>query len=322
MTSHFLTILACSLVVGTISCDAEIIRTSWQGWEEAWIIRSKTAETVIVPEIGRIMQFGFRDKPGVFWNNRKLAGKSPDPLASEWQNFGGEKVWPAPQNCWPIFGIRDWPPPSGFDSTSSTILKTPDGTADTIKLLWPEDTQTGIRMTREISLADSSLTVTTHWDRLHPGPSPLAIWTVAQLRHPEECFIAKPSPGVLPPQLLKLSKDFPPSLRELPNSHSLTRDSKLAYKVGSSGNHLLWADAETLLHIHILTKSNAIQPDGGSRIQIYTNADDNPYIELETLGSLQIIPSGSRISETLTYSLLHRDPDIPLDQIVLKMFQP
>ena len=120
--------------------------------------------------------------------------------------------------------------------------------------------------------------------------------------------IAKPSFYHLPQDIILLSKALPPSLREHPASYSLTRDPKTAYKIGTAGTEMLWADDETICHIHIDAKPGAIQPDAGSRVQIYTNADEKPYVELETLGPLEIIPVATQISQTTTYTLLARNP--------------
>ena len=247
-------------------------------WQKT-ILRSETAEVTIVPGIGRIMQFGFIGKPGIFWNAPELVNKPAVPTRTGWQNFGGEKVSARPENDWQHYSLREgWLPPVGFDATPATLSET---TATSATMTWPRDERSGIHMTREISLLESTLTITTNWSRHAAGPSPLAIWTIAQLKDPDLCFLAKGKDGDLPPGLIQLSKTAPPSLRELPFAFSLTRDPATAYKVGSSASDMLWADSETICHIRISPSAGNIQPDAGSRIQIYTNPDAKPYVELE-----------------------------------------
>ncbi len=188
-------------------------------------------------------------------------------------------------------------------------------------MTWPRDGKTGIHMTRKISLEKSTLTITTSWSRFVQGPSPLAIWTIAQFRNPEQCFIGKPPERVLPQGIIQLSKSLPPSLRELSWSYTLTRDATTAYKVGTAGSDMAWADSETICHVRIAPSEGTIQPDAGSRVQIYTNADEKPYVELETLGSLATLPVGSHISETTTYSLYPRDPTKDLEGTVEMLFK-
>ncbi len=287
-------------------------------WEKT-ILRSESAEVTIVPAIGRIMQFGFIGEPGIFWNAPELLGKPADPARTEWQNFGGEKVWPAPEKDWAHFSSREtWLPPAGFDATPATLAETTETSAI---MTWPADLTVGILMKRRISLAGSSLKVTTIWSRVAHGPSPLAIWTIAQFKHPKKCFIGKAPERTLPRGIIQLSKTSAPSLREFPAAYSITRDPEVAYKIGTAGSDLIWADEETICHIRIAPSAGDIQPDAGSRVQIYTNPDNKPYVELETLGSLAVIPVGSTISETTTYTLHHREPTQPLESTVERLFK-
>ncbi len=302
------------LIATVIALTAALHAAEW----EKTILRTEKAEVTIVPEIGRIMQFGFIGKPGVFWNAPELLDKPTEPARTEWQNFGGEKVWPAPENDWKHFSSRErWLPPAGFDATPTTLS---DTSATSTTITWPDDEKSGIRMSRKLSLTDSTLTVTTTWKRLKAGPSPLAIWTIAQFKHPEECFIEKAPDGLLPPGIIQLSKSLPPSLRELSRSYALTRDAKSAFKVGTAGSNMAWADSETICHVRIAPSKGTIQPDAGSRVQIYTNADEKPYVELETLGSLATIPIGSEVSETTTYTLHPRDPAKDLEATIETLF--
>ena len=287
-------------------------------WKKT-ILRSETAEVTIVPEIGRIMQFGFIGKPGVFWNAPELLNKPADPARTTWQNFGGEKVWTAPEKDWTHFSSREgWLPPAGLDATPAALT---DTTETSTTMTWPRDGMTGIHMTRKISLKKSTLTITTSWSRFAAGPSPLAIWTIAQLNHPELCFIEKTPVEKLPQGFIQFGAAAPPSLRELPTSYSLARDSNKAYKIGTGGSNLLWADPETICHIRIAPSAGEIQPDAGSRVQIYTNADEKPYVELETLGSLDALPVGKEITETTTYSLYPREPSQKLENTAEKIFK-
>ena len=94
-----------------------IVRTNYHGWPDSIVLGNQLVEVVIVPAIGRVMQFRWKgDKDGPFWENPAFEGKSPDPKSSEWGNFGGDKTWPAPQADWPKVTPRTWPPPPAFDS--------------------------------------------------------------------------------------------------------------------------------------------------------------------------------------------------------------
>src|SRR5215831_6087666 len=81
-----------------------------RGWD-ALVVRGRAAEAVIVPAIGRIMQFGpvgAAGGPGPFWSHPGFGpGLAPDEQG--WVNHGGDKAWPAPQSDWPRVIGRPWP---------------------------------------------------------------------------------------------------------------------------------------------------------------------------------------------------------------------
>jgi len=94
-----------------------LIRTNYHGWTNSILVSNGRVEAVIVPAVGRVMQFRFAGtEDGPFWENRALDGKAPDPQSKEWSNFGGDKAWPAPQADWSRITPRAWPPPVAFDS--------------------------------------------------------------------------------------------------------------------------------------------------------------------------------------------------------------
>src|SRR3954471_18561103 len=87
------------LTAASLGAQVRVEKTTWHGWSDAVILRNPVAAVVIVPSIGRIMQFSFLDKAGQptegpLWNNRALDGKSVEPSSQQWGNFGGDKSWP------------------------------------------------------------------------------------------------------------------------------------------------------------------------------------------------------------------------------------
>src|SRR6266536_3501346 len=78
-----------------------IIHTNYHGWSNSILVSNGRVEAMIVPAIGRVMQFRFAgEEDGPFWENRVLDGRKPEPESKEWGNFGGDKTWPAPQADW------------------------------------------------------------------------------------------------------------------------------------------------------------------------------------------------------------------------------
>ena len=77
-------------------------------------------------------------------------------------------------------------------------------------------------------------------------------------------------------------------------------------KTGTDGDTMVWAGERALLRIDIPRQANATYPDDGRSLQIYTNADPVPYVELETIAPLHTLQVNDRASATNTYRLAHR----------------
>jgi len=88
------------------SAQVDVVQ-DYNGWGwEAIVLANGVVTLAIVPEIGgRVMQYDLGDHPSMFVNASEV-GKRYEPSSSApWHNFGGYKVWPAPQDNW------GWPPP-------------------------------------------------------------------------------------------------------------------------------------------------------------------------------------------------------------------
>jgi len=159
--------------------------SSYRGWKSLELSNG-LVELQVVPEIGgRVIQL----KLGGFeylWVNEQLAGKDPPPggLGPEgaWLNYGGEKLWPAPQG-WS--GDDQWPGPpdpvlDGGRHTGEVLA--PRGNPVSVRLTSPQDPRTGIQFSRVIQLFAG-------WSRVHveatmtnvdTRPRRWGIWSVVQ----------------------------------------------------------------------------------------------------------------------------------------------
>ena len=108
-------------------------------------------ELQIVPEIGgRIIQFTLAGKE-FLWVNPRLAGKMPPSGGLDadggWLNFGGDKLWPAPQG-WD--NDRQWPgpPDAVLDGQPYRAESLAGGAA--ARLTSRDDPRSGIRFSRTL----------------------------------------------------------------------------------------------------------------------------------------------------------------------------
>jgi hypothetical protein len=302
---------------------AQVSRTAYHGWPDAIVLRSKQAEVIIVPEIGRIMSFrllgGSTDGENPIWNNRELEGHAPDQASEAWLNFGGEKTWPAPQDGWAEKAGRAWPPPPEFDA-ASVALELP-GTAglggNQLALVFPAGRSYGIRVRRVLTLAsdEPNLTVDTTFEKIHGAPVSVSVWVVAQLNDPDRVYARIPFHSRLKSAFVNLGQTPLFELKRQAHLVSIRRDPGKPTKIGSEGDSLLWTGAAkggkvlTLrIDTHPLAQIGPTRsdewPDHGSRVEIYTNPGDaQKYVELETLGPLTKISAGQSIGQRNVYTL-------------------
>ena len=290
------------------SGSVHIALTNYHGWNESIVMANGQAEVIIVPAVGRVMQFKFAGEEGPFWENRELDGKPPDPLAKEWGNFGGDKTWPSPQSEWPQYTGRGWPPPPAFDSMPvRTELK-----KNTVRLISAVDPQYGIRTVRDIELDPKLpvLTIVTTYEKVEGPARKAGIWVITQLKNPACVYVPLPRPSLYRNGYNKQSDDLPAQLQVVPGWLSLKRDSKKSTKIGMDAGTMLWVGEKSMVRIDSPRQPGAEYPDQGSSAEIYTNPDPLPYVELETLGPLFNLEVGSKITQSNNYTLIRRsDPD-------------
>ncbi len=131
------------------------------------------SQAVIVPAFARLASFSRPGGPNLLFENL-LAERC---LAS-WYNPGGDRAWPWPQSSWRTVAGRGWPPPLGCDGPLSA--ETTSAGVVVLRGLIPAY---GLRLTREFSLVDGALHVTSRLERLPGGndPGAVAVWQITQV---------------------------------------------------------------------------------------------------------------------------------------------
>ena len=133
--------------------DCRVEAVDYKGWH-AQQLSNRWVQLIVVPQNGgRLMQVIFSGHPYLFVNP-KFAGQYLPPSATQWFNYGGDKLWLLPE------GTKDeqhWVGNSDIlDDGPFTFRKLSEGQRCEIELTGPSDPQTGIQFTRTIHLdADS-----------------------------------------------------------------------------------------------------------------------------------------------------------------------
>ncbi|HTN55554.1 MAG TPA: hypothetical protein VLZ82_05165 [Microbacterium sp.] len=149
-------------------------------------LRAEGVRAVIVPELGGRMlslRFGGRE---VLWHDPELLDdelQSRHPIErpalgagfGSWQNWGGDKTWPAPQG-WDGPG---WPgPPDGvLDSGPYRVV---DSGRDFVRLCSGTEPRTGLRIERELRAVPGAIIVRSTLTNVSGPAARWAVWEVAQ----------------------------------------------------------------------------------------------------------------------------------------------
>ena len=160
--------------------------SSYRGWKSRQLSNG-LIELQVVPEIGgRIIQFGLGKKE-FLWVNPKLAGKLPTPsgLAADgsWLNYGGDKLWPAPQG-WDNDQQWPGPPDAVLDGQPYEAEKVQSGAGEAaLRLTSRKDLRSGVQFSREIRIFDGSTHVSFEatMKNIDIKPRRWGIWAHTQL---------------------------------------------------------------------------------------------------------------------------------------------
>jgi hypothetical protein len=283
---------------------------NYNGWRNSFILNNGVAEVIVVPSIGRIMQFRLVGEEGVIWENQAMIGRKVNPKLQDWSNFGGDKSWPAPQSDWPKITPRAWPPPVAFDSLPLDAAEK----EGILELTSPVDPHYGIRVIRRIQLSPDNpvMTITTRFEKIAGKPVKTSIWIITQCKDPVGVYVPLPAKSIFAEGYSRQSEGLPSNLKVSNRMFSLTRGSETNEKIGSDSGTLVWVGARQVLRINSPRIPNQEYPDKGSSAEVYTNADPLKYVELELLGPLKWLKPGDHMEQTSTYTLRRRGSKDPL----------
>jgi len=290
---------------------------AYRGWSKAYRISNGVADVVIVPSIGRIMSYSLTGHPETdpIWNNPDELAKSPS--TKDWVNFGGDKVWPNPQNDWEKHGKLkgNWPPDTAFDSGPSKVTLIPMG----VRLTNPLSSNFNLQLTRDIVLrpGQSNVTITDTFrrpksDPTHEARIPLGLWNVTQTRSDGTIYLplGRKKPGYI--SLMDSGPNVRSNWIPVNGVLTVTAPSDTNTKVGTV-NEKGWMASLYAGNI-VFAEHFTYEPDGkyldrGANAEVYTNPKPG-YIEVETLGPCSIIAPGHSLIRTIIWTL-QRLPKTP-----------
>jgi hypothetical protein len=173
--SSYLLALSIYLALGSqLQASVRIEKIDYKGWQDARKISNSEIELIIVPQIGRIMSFSRVGKENILWENPKEFGKVYPPTRRQWINYGGYKLWLAPQS------ELGWPPDPYIDRGRYAFDISDDGTILLRGQLHPSKK---IRLCIEIKLAAnrSELVLTHRLENHSEQTMAVSFWGVSQV---------------------------------------------------------------------------------------------------------------------------------------------
>ncbi len=164
---------------------------NFRGWTNAHHLQNDTVEVTAVPEIGgRVMHYGFVGGSNIVREVPSMFGVI-QPLSPNWQyvNYGGCKLWAAPQSAFP----GNWPPNAYWENGRNRA--TAFGPLR-MQLSGPREPGSLMQFTRSISLAPTGSVVTLDhlMENVSPGALTRSIWAVNQ--QPRPSLLIAPRPPV------------------------------------------------------------------------------------------------------------------------------
>ncbi len=157
-----------------------------QTWNSVYL-QNDCIRLQVVPECGgRVMQYSLGEHD-FFWNNDTLINVKPPATGlgpdGQWLNYGGEKLWPAPQG-WDSEQQWPGPPDAVLDGGPHSLEPVDDtGALKAVRLTSPEDMRSGIQFSRIIRCFahTSRISIAATMKNVKAEPIRWGIWSHVQL---------------------------------------------------------------------------------------------------------------------------------------------
>jgi hypothetical protein len=273
-------------------------------WDTTIVMQNGLITMATVPAIGaRVMRYDLGSIPSLMVNS-SLFGKKPTPSSGGYNNFGGYKTWPSPQNRWP----GSWPPPPTLDYGAYTILETSQ-TNDSVSLtvLSPIEkwVAAGIQFKRRATIFPGTSRLRMEQTIINKGTKDTSwgMWSIAQtiVNHPGKTdytnywayFPINPnsvygSTGVSPDQASTAWKgEVAPGVYGV----QFVADNKKIFADPDKGWIAYTSLSDTVVFARTFPVFEGMQyPDNGARVTVYVSSSGSPlYMEVEVKGPVIVL---------------------------------
>jgi hypothetical protein len=270
-------------------------KVSYGGWPGCIRLANQNIELIATTDVGpRIIRLGFIGGSNLFKEFPEVGKTGGD----SWRNYGGHRLWHAPELM-----------PRTYAPDNGPIEHQWDGT--TLKLIQPTETATGIQKEIGVTLhAQRNTVVLRHrLTNKNPWPVQLAPWALSVMQGPGRAIVPQePSCNdllpVRPVAMWGYTNMTDPRWKwgtkfvQLASDPAITTPQKIGF-----GNKLGWAayyrDGQVFLK-RVGFDSSATYPDFGCNIELYTNGD---MLEVESLGPLSTVAPNATVEHVENWLL-------------------
>jgi hypothetical protein len=266
-------------------------------------------EALIVPDLSRVMRYGFVGGQNILWN-----AATPDPAKPiddrQWTNWGGDKTWIGPQSSWPMIQNTpsNWPP----DTTLASLATAELLPGNALRLTTRVSDSWGARIIREYRFrSDGAFEVNQIVEKVSGPKMQVTVWDVFQSQAPDAIFLPLNVNSVykngyvwlITPKVKPKIPTAGPDMTRIAHSYTVS------YKIGMDSpvaRVVAVKNGQALVLRAALPPGD--YPDGalgsGFPVEFYNQQDPGtPYDELELLGPLTVLAPGEKASCKITWQL-------------------
>lgn len=278
-----------------------ILRQNFYGWEDCFVIKEKSIEAVIIPDLGgRIISLSFEGRELLRQDYKALGRKNL--LSIDWGNWGGGFDWVAPQSSWNEVG---WPPPDAFDS-GKWMSKVENNCLLLISPISPF----GVQIEKKISLLSNKMHISRRLINRGKKSVSLGLWSIFQIKNSNTVCV----PLSNKPKIKWLDNRIQSSIESLYKDKIIEIDESSGERVlhffSNKGNFkvgiyeplskIICCDGQVSIEIKGSFEDAAIFPHFGN-IEIYRDSNLG-YTEIEHLWDSSPLEIGQKkISEQVLY---------------------
>ncbi len=303
--------------------SVQIGQINYNGWSNAIELKNDSVRLVVVPEVGRILHYGYIHQDNLLYVNHELEGiqlregkayvendKKTAP------NIGGDRLLvnsePYYEQVTGLWNLSDYwinASPYTFEILSNGVV-----------LESPVSRLQGVKVKRVIKLAPSGSKVTIEQsvhkiakaEKASVDSIPLTLWSLTKIRPPKSSFLP------LDPNSIFREGYMVPDWKDAENlaaNNVIVENNLLKLMPIEQGSQKVGADAtgwvaglidDVLMIERFPVVPNANYPDGGTSATLFSNKD---FTELECLSPEKVLSIGDSLCHTITWELHEIDND-------------